>query len=161
VNKPKEYKFIFDWILTNKLAIGTSPLKEENINLLIGNKIKNIIGLCSDKEIGWYEKIDSSFKTKRIVLPDSHTKNLPKFDQLQKAFNTLEEFVDNDATFIHCVASVERSPMLCILYVMKTYNISIEDALDYVRRVHKQTNPTNSQLKVLNEFAKHSIIHSK
>ncbi len=161
MSKPKEYKFIFDWIVSNKLAIGTSPLKEENINLLIDFKIKNIIGLCSDNEIGWHKDIDSIFKTKRIVLPDSHTKDLPKFDQLQKAFKTLEEFVENDITFIHCVASVERSPMLCILYIMKNYNISLEDALDYLKRVHKETNPTNSQLKVLNEFAKKSKLHSK
>ena len=124
MSNPKEYKFIFDWILSNRLAIGTSPLKKENVNLLLRHGIKNLIGLCSEKEIEWHKEIDSNFSTKRIVLPDSHSKDLPKFEQLKEAFNSLEEFVDNDVTFIHCVASVERSPMLCIIYVMKSYNIS-------------------------------------
>ena len=90
-------------------------------------------------------------------MPDSHTDQLPTFVQLQKAFHALEEFIKDDITFIHCVASIERSPMLCILYVMKKYNITLENSLDYVKRMHKYTNPTNSQLKILNKFANELI----
>jgi len=157
MSKTKKYNFYFNWILSNRLAIGTSPLKEDNVNFLISNGIKNIIGLCSVDEIGWHEQVESHFKTIRVVLPDSHSNDLPTFEQLQKAYNSLEEFVKDDITFIHCVASIERSPMLCILYVMKKYNITLENSLDYVKRMHKYTNPTNSQLKTLNKYAKDLI----
>lgn len=157
MNKTKKYKFLFNWILSNRLAIGTSPASEDNVNFLINSGIKNLLSLCSNEESEWHKKIESSFKTKRIVLPDSHSKDLPTIDQLRGAFNSLEELINDNITFIHCVASQERSPMLCILYVMKEYNISLDDALDYVKRMHKHTNPTNSQLTVLNKFAKEFI----
>ena len=57
-----------------------------------------------------------------------------------------------DITFIHCFASIERSPLLCIMYIMSTYKLSIEDALDYVRRTHIYTNPTNRQLRIAKEI---------
>ena len=157
MSNPKKYKFHFNWILSNRLAIGTSPLEEDNVNFLVDKGIKNIIGLCSDDEVDWHIQVESIFKTKRIILPDSHTDQLPTFVQLQKAFHALEEFIKDDITFIHCVASIERSPMLCILYVMKKYNITLENSLDYVKRMHKYTNPTNSQLKILNKFANELI----
>ena len=157
MSNPKKYNFHFNWILANRLAIGTSPLREDNVNFLVAKAIKNIIGLCSDDEVGWHMKVESIFKTRRIILPDSHTDHLPTFVQLQKAFNSLEEFIKDDITFVHCVASIERSPMLCILYVMKKYNITLENSLDYVKRMHKYTNPTNSQLKILNKFANELI----
>ena len=36
MNDKKELKenFIFNWILKNKLAVGTSPIKSDHINLL-------------------------------------------------------------------------------------------------------------------------------
>ena len=42
--------FIFNWILKKRLAIGTSPTKIEDINLLKHYKVKNILGLCSEDE---------------------------------------------------------------------------------------------------------------
>ncbi len=43
---------------------------------------------------------------------------LPTKDQLETAFNLLKELVSKDMTFVHCVASMERSPLLCIMFVM-------------------------------------------
>ena len=40
-------KFIFNWVLKNKLAVGTSPMKIKDVNLLEKNKVKNILCLCS------------------------------------------------------------------------------------------------------------------
>ena len=33
MNKKSSYEFIFDWILINKLGVGTSPTKKEDINM--------------------------------------------------------------------------------------------------------------------------------
>ena len=146
------YKFKFNWILINKLAIGTSPIKESDLNLLKGKKVKNILGLCSDEEIKWHEKIKDDFSCFRIVLPDSHQNILPTKEQLETAFNLLKDLVSKDITFIHCVASMERSPLLCIMYVMEKYNLSVEEGLDFVKRVHSNTNPTNDQLLCIANF---------
>ena len=150
-NNPK-YKFLFDWILIDKLAIGTSPTSESDLVQLKKNKVKNILGLCSEKEVHWHEKIDNNFSCYRFVLPDSHQKTLPTSEQLNDVFNLLKDLVRKDITFIHCVASMERSPLLCIMLVMEKYKLNLEDALDFVKRVHKETNPTNDQLLCIKNF---------
>ena len=152
MNNTSNYKFIFNWILINKLAVGTSPLKESDIKFLKKKKIKNILGLCSEEEVKWNEKINVDFSCFRIVLPDSNKKILPTNEQLKNAFNLLKDLVSNDITFIHCVASMERSPLLCIMYVMEKYNLSLEEALDFVKRVHTNTNPTNDQLLCITNY---------
>ena len=148
----KKYKFIFSWILIDKLALGNSPLNRENINLLKENGIKNILALCSDSEIKWGTETKESFLCERFYIPDSKSNSLPTFQELNEIINKLSIFIKKGATFIHCFASIERSPLICILYVMKEFDLEIEDALDYVLRKHKYTNPTNSQLKLIKDF---------
>ena len=51
MSKVKNSKFIFNWILINQLAVGTSPIDSENIIFLKKKKVRNIIGLCSIEEL--------------------------------------------------------------------------------------------------------------
>ena len=115
-------------------------------------KVKNIIGLCSDKEIKWHENINKCFSCERIVLPDSNTKKLPDSNNLEIAFSSLIKAVNKNITFIHCFASIERSPLLCVMFIMEKYKLNLEDALDYVKRVHSFTNPTNKQLTLIKKY---------
>ena len=144
--------FIFNWILQNKLAIGTSPINEEDVNILKKNKVKNILGLCSEKEAKWHKDLPKNFFCKRIVLPDSNKNKLPTNKEIKDAYSTLKEFISKDITYIHCVAAMERSPLLCILLIMEEYNLEMEESLDYVKRVHKFTNPRNNQLLLIKNF---------
>ena len=147
INNSKEKNdFIFNWILKNKLAIGTCPTKIEDINLLKHNKVNNILGLCSEDESKWHKNLEKNFICKRIILPDSRKKILPLKSEIDYAYNTLSDFVHNNVTFIHCHAAIERSPLLCIMFVMRKYNIELEESLDYVKSVHNLTNPRNKQL---------------
>ena len=118
------HKFFFDWILINKLAIGNSPTKEENLILLKQKKVRNILGLCSEKEIIWHKDLENNFCCQRIYIPDSNSQKLPSFEELITILNLLEDFINNGITFLHCYASIERSPMVCIIYMMKEYNLS-------------------------------------
>ena len=149
----KSYNFIFDWILIEKLAVGNSPLERKNLDFLKKKGVKNILGLCSANEIEWDSEIKNFFNCERIYIPDSNSNKLLSFEDLEEAYNCLINFIDEDTTFLHCFASVERSPILCILYIMKKFNMRIEDALDYVKRKHKLTNHKNFQLKLIKEFA--------
>ena len=152
MNEKDNYNFIFNWVLINKLALGNSPFKQENLDLLKKKGIKNIIGLCSESEIEWGLKTSDNFSCERIYIPDSKSNNLPSNEDLRKILNKLTKDLEKGATFIHCFASVERSPLICILFIMKKYNLEIEDALDYVLRKHKYTNPTNLQLRLIKNF---------
>ena len=64
----------------------------------------------------------------------------------------LSKLINKGATFVHCFASVERSPLICILYIMTIFNLEIEEALDYILSKHEYTNPTNKQLKLIKDF---------
>ena len=152
MNNKSNYKFIFDWILINKLDVGTSPTKESDLILLKEKKVKNILGLCSEEEIKWNENIKKDFSCYRFVLPDSHQNILPTKEQLETAFNLLKDLVSKDITFIHCVAAMDRSPLICIMYIMGKYNLSLEEALDFVKRVNNNTNPTNDQLSCIKNY---------
>ena len=73
-NSKSKDKFIFNWILKNKLAIGTPPMKTKDIFLLKKNQVKNILCLCSEEESKWHLEIENSFLCNRVVLPDSNLK---------------------------------------------------------------------------------------
>lgn len=145
VNNTKQI-FIFNWVLKNQLAVGTSPEKKQDFELLKKNQVKNILGLCSEKEAKWYPELEKSFSCLRIFIPDSNKNKLPSDTQLKDAFNALKNFVNQDITFVHCFASIERSPLLCIMLIMEKYKLNLEESLDYVKRVHFLTNPRNNQL---------------
>ena len=148
----KKYEFIFSWILIDKLALGNSPLNKENVDLLKENGIKNIIALCSESEIKWGIETKETFLCERFYIPDSKSNTLPTNQELDQIINKLTRYIENGATFIHCFASMERSPLICILYLMKQFDLELEEALDYVLRKHKHTNPTNAQLKLIKDF---------
>jgi len=154
MNKNKNYQFLFNWILNGKLAIGTSPTKKNDINILKENKISNILGLCSDKEISWHKEVTKNFLCKRIEIPDSKYVNLATLKELEFLYINFKELVNKNPTFVHCYASIERSPLICIMYIMEKYKLNLEDSLDYVVRVHPSTNPTNKQLNLINKFMK-------
>ena len=151
-NSKEKDKFIFNWILKNKLAIGTPPMKTKDIFLLKKNQVKNILCLCSEEEAKWHFDLENNFSCNRVILPDSNQKKLPTNFQIDNAFKTLKKLANNNITFIHCFASVERSPLLCIMFIMESYSLNLEESLDYVKRKHNLTNPRNNQLILINNY---------
>ena len=145
-------KFIFNWVLKNKLAIGTSPMDIKDIVLLENKKVKNILCLCSEEESNWHLELENSFLCNRVILPDSNQKRLPSNMEIDEAYKILKKFIKNNITFVHCFASIERSPLLCIMFMMDNYNLNLEESLDYVKRVHSLTNPRNKQLFFIEKY---------
>ena len=45
---------------------------------------------------------------------------------------------------------MERSPLVCIAYLMKEKNITKQVALEYLMQVHPGTSPLPEQLDILN-----------
>ena len=55
-------------------------------------------------------------------------------------------------TLVHCFAGMERSPIVCISWLMKTKNISFIDAYEYVKGVHKETSLLNSHISLVKSY---------
>ena len=144
--------FKIDWVLIDKLALGSAPRKIDDIEELKKNKFKWIFSLCSKKEITVEVNYEDYFSCKRIILPDHKYKESLTINQLNLAINTLSEIIESGPVYIHCVAGFERSPLVCIAWLVKNYNLTTTQALDYLMDVHKGTNPLPDQLKLLNSL---------
>ena len=55
-------------------------------------------------------------------------------------------------TFVHCVASIERSPLICMAYLIKKCNLTPIEALDYLMEVHPISNPLPGQFAILKKL---------
>lgn len=145
-------KFYFKWVLINNLAIGVAPRSKNQINFLYQNGIRNILNLTSEKEYKPPFEILSRFNYKNISMPDHKSKKVPDISLIKDAVDYLVDANVNGPCFVHCLAAVERSPLICIAYLMRVKKISLNQSLNYLMQRNRRTNPLVSQYNVLKEF---------
>ena len=138
-----------DWVLQNELAIGQAPRTLVDVNELKKNGIFSILSLCSKEEISSDVEIEKFFFLKRVVLPDHKYKAALTLDKLNLAIEELSEIISKGPVYVHCVAGVERSPLVCMAWLIKNQNLTPIQALDYLMEVHNGTNPLPEQLALL------------
>ena len=63
-------KFLFNWVLTNELAIGNAPKNNVAVEKLKKENIVSIISLCSEQESKLADNIKNLFDCNRIILHD-------------------------------------------------------------------------------------------
>ncbi len=141
--------FSISWIIHNKLAIGKAPKKSEDFDKLKNLKIKSIFSLCGEDEVKQPPEIINQFFCKRFVLPDHKSSFLPKINDIKECVAILENLLEKGPVYIHCLAGKERSPLICIAWLMKKRKLELIDALDYVNQQHKISNPLNEHLNLL------------
>ena len=139
-----------DWVLNNKLALGPAPQKLEDFHELKNNKIVGILSLCSKEEISVSFDFENYFICKRVVLPDHKYKIALTIDQLNLALENLANIIDKGPIYVHCVAGIERSPLVCMGWLIQKHNLTPTQALDYLMSIHLGTNPLPDQLRLLN-----------
>ena len=143
-----KYAFEFDWVLINKLAVGNVPKNESDLDQLKFNGIKGILCLTSTNESNIKIK-KNDFKFIRYPLPDHKQDRLINIDEINHTLELLERLMKVGPTFVHCVASVERSPLICMAWLIKKKGLKVTESLDYLMSVHPKTNPLDKQLQIL------------
>ena len=119
-----------DWILNNEIAIGSAPKTFEDIHHLKKNGINGILSLCSKEENPFNINLKDFFNCKNIVLPD-HKCNYPlSIDQLNLALENLSKLKKKGSVYVHCLAGVERSPLVCMGWLVKNHKLTPTQALD-------------------------------
>ena len=146
---------IFNWILVNKLAIGTPLTNQRDKSFLKEKKIVSILDLRNENDLLKinYEKqlkLYSEFNLFRISLPDHNSKRLATTSEIKNAVDMLDKLLRDGPLFMHCHASVERSPLISVAYLMKTKNLNCIQAYDYVKQQNKITNVLLEQLYKIN-----------
>ena len=147
----KSIKYTFDWVLINQLAISKAPQSESNLKILSNAGIKSILSLCTEEEYNKPESMNKLFFCETIDIPD-HRKGLLEVKHIESALSKLEYLINNGPTLVHCYAGVERSPLICMAWLIYKMKFKPSFALNYLMQVHKGTSPLNSQIKVLKEL---------
>ena len=142
---------IFNWILVNKLAIGTPLINQKDQLLLKEKKIISILDLRNEYDLSIidYEKQLSLYKEFNLVnigLPDHNSKRFATNFEIENALNHLEKLLLNGPVFMHCHAAVERSPLISVAFLMKTRTLNCVQAYEYVKQQNKRTNILFKQL---------------
>jgi len=145
-------RFRIDWVLVQELAVGSAPRAARHIERLAEEGIGAVLSLCSVEEAPPPAGLEKAFACRRLVLPDHRTGCLPKLDQLQEALGLLAELMPQGPVYVHCVAAVERSPLLCLAWLVQQRRQTPRQALDYLMQVHPGTNPLPGQLALLESF---------
>ena len=86
------------------------------------------------------------------MLPDHRAARLPDPPELAAALEALADLRRHGPVFVHCVAAMERSPLVCLAWLVNRHGQSPQAALDYLMQVHPGTNPLPGQLKLLDQL---------
>ena len=147
-----KFRSIFHWILVDELAVGSLPKDEKDIDFLKREGVNSILSLCSKEEGYLSKKAYKYFICKSFALPDHTSKRLPTINELNSALDILQKLIKKGSVYVHCFAGVERSPLLCMAYIMVINKIDRQTALEYMMQTHPQTNPLKGQLDLLDEL---------
>lgn len=149
-------RFRIDWVLVNEIAIGPAPRATRHLDRLEEQGLLAVLSLCSEAEAEPPEQLKSRFACTRLVLPDHRAARLPDLTELEAALQALERLRSHGPVFVHCVAAMERSPLVCLAWLVSRHGQSPQAALDYLMQVHPGTNPLPGQLKLLDQLKRFS-----
>ena len=142
-------RFRFDWVLVQELAVGPAPRAERHLERLTEAGVTAVLSLCSEQEAPPPAGLESRFECRLLVLPDHRVERLPELAQLERALEALAELRAKGPVYVHCVAAMERSPLVCLAWLVRRHGLTPQRALDYLMQVHPGTNPLPGQLALL------------
>lgn len=145
-------RFKINWVLNNELAIGPAPLNEIDFKILKEENIKSILNLCSQAEAPIIEGVENDFCHKRYTLPDHKVNKSISILEIEQIITIIESLKEKGPLFVHCLAARERSPIICMSWLVAKHKLSPQRALDYLMEVNPRTNPLPSQLKLLKKI---------
>tara|TARA_A100001388_G_C28732394_1_gene482184 strand:- start:795 stop:1244 length:450 start_codon:yes stop_codon:yes gene_type:complete len=144
--------FKFNWILNEELAIGTVPQKQKDLKKLSEEGIKSILSLCGENESKSDLDLEKFFHHKRFVLPDHKKVEIVSSIELNESLSIIRDLIKYGPVFVHCFAAIERSPLVCMAWLMKEHQLTLQQSLDYLMQTNPGTNPLPVQLKALKEI---------
>ena len=141
--------FLVNWVLVGELAIGTAPRNKNDLNKLKVYGINSIFCLCSEADSPRIDGVENDFTYESLVLPDHRSEKSITLLEIQNALSILKNLMRFKPVFVHCLASMERSPLICISWLIKEKGLTFNQSLDYMMQIHKRTNPLTEDLKLL------------
>eukprot|EP01084_Bolivina_argentea_P313770 543411_1 len=123
-----------------QLFIGDANMAQNN-EIMSNLQITHIVNASSFEN----KNIDKQIKYFQIQILDNGSENIMNF------FDKVYEFISNNGNvnnknnnknvFIHCMLGISRSSTLCIAYLMKLKNYSLDDAYLLVKKARPRIQP--------------------
>ena len=142
INLWSEPNWIIDNIYLGNAYNASSYSTLENLN------IKSIVNVT--KEVNNYFEYTNYFNYIKIPISDKNTSSLSKY--FDKVLEFIYENQKNEGNIlIHCFAGRSRSVTIVALYLMKKYNMSLDNAIKYIK---EKRNIININTKFYEELKK-------
>ncbi len=88
------------------------------------------------------------FKAMHVKIDDRPDENI------KKHFNSTFNFIKRGPTVVHCAAGISRSTTIVAAFLMRTYKLTADKALEHIRECRSITNPNNGFRQQLYQFEK-------
>ncbi|MCT0218263.1 dual specificity protein phosphatase family protein [Synechococcus sp. CS-1329] len=137
------------WLLLDELAVGTAPSDAHDLDRLEREGVRVMMSLCAAEEAPPPGGMAERFLCARLPLPDHHHLCPPTVQQLVLVLSELSDLRRHGPVYLHCVAGVERSPLVAMAWLIHNHRMSWQGALEYVQETHPGTSPLPEQLAVL------------
>eukprot|EP01080_Neovahlkampfia_damariscottae_P012222 gene12222-5808_t len=132
-------------ILDNFLFLGCWK-DAKNIKSLEAMKITRILNVTND-----IHKNHSNFIVKNISILDTPKTNISKY--FDESFDFIDDALKKkEKILVHCHAGRSRSATIVIAYLMKHQQISLKEAVEYVKLKRKIIRPNDGFMKQLKTF---------
>ncbi len=145
-------RFRISWVLRHQLAVGPIPTAERHLERLEAEGIAAVLSLVAEPEAPLAPGLAERFHWRRLPLPDHRSARLLELRELEAALGALGELQRQGPVYVHCLAAMERSPLVCLAWLMRERRLSRQQALDYLMQVHPGTSPLPAQLAVLEQL---------
>jgi len=145
-------RFQIHWVLVEELALGPAPRSERHLDRLADEGVRGVLSLCSLEEAAPPPQLENRFICQRLVLPDHRCQRLVETSELEQALELLADLRREGPVFVHCLAAMERSPLVCLAWLMRHQRLSLQRALDYLMQLHPGTCPLPEQLAVVQQL---------
>lgn len=143
---------LYSWVLSGRLAVGPMPQSVQQWQQLDAAGFRSRFSCCyPDEERQSFPP--KSWLQARVSLPDHRLQEDLKLEQLRSAIEQASELLHQaPAMYLHCLAGMERSPLVAVGIVAKEKNIDLLSALDAIRMCHPPAKPMYEHLDVLDQL---------
>jgi len=146
---PADRPLPYSWVLTNRLAVGPMPAGEAHWQQLEQAGLRARFSCCYPQEEG-QAAVPEHWLSEAVPLPDHRRQEALDAERLALALERARQLLQQgQPLYLHCLAGIERSPLIAIGLTARERNLSLFDALDWVRRCHPVAKPIVSHLELL------------
>ena len=134
-------------LVVPNLYIGDMK-KSEDFIWLEQNKINGIVD-CAFKKPFYPE----NFNYLNIpLIDDPYYGDLSKV--LENSYNFINDHIEKGhSVLVHCRLGISRSSSIICYYLMKKFNMTFKEALEFLRKRHSQANPNDGFQMQLAKFS--------